>query len=64
MSCAWKAFTNDFELYLKFPHSTCVPVIQGMMQLQYDLHKVYTVAMSWNLKLNISKCVAQLTMLV
>ena len=32
-SC-WKAFADDFKLYLSFPRSTCVPLLQGMIQLQ------------------------------
>ena len=33
----WKAFSDDFKLYLSFPRGTCVPILQRMMQLQSDL---------------------------
>ena len=54
--CCWKAFADDFKLYLSFRQSTCVPVLQGVMQLQSDLDRICSVARSWNLRLNVDKC--------
>ena len=58
LGCCWKAFADDFKLYLRFPSDSCISVFQGMIQLQRDLDMVCFVAKSWNLCLNVSKCVA------
>ena len=57
VDCCWKAFADYFKLYLSVPRSFSVPVLQGMMQLQNDLDRVCSLARSWNLRLNIDKCV-------
>ena len=57
VECCCKAFADDFKLYLSFPQKTCVPILQEMMQLQKELDKVCSVARSWDLRLNINKCV-------
>ena len=58
LECHWKAFDDDFKLYLSFSRDSCIPVFQGMMQLQRGSDMVCSVAKSWNLCLNVSKCVA------
>ena len=58
--CQWNAFANDFELYLSFPRSTCILILQGIVLLQSDLDRVCSLARSWNLRLNISKCVVMI----
>ena len=55
--CCCKAFAEDFKLYLSFLRKTCVSTLQGMMRLQKNLDKGYSVARSWDLRLNINKCV-------
>ena len=54
----WNSFADGFKLYLSFPQNTCIPILQGMILLQSDLDRVGSVAKSWNLRFNISKCVA------
>ena len=57
VDCCRRAFANDFKLYLSFPRSSFIPMLQGMMSLQSDLSKGREIAKSWNLRLNIGKCV-------
>ena len=42
----WKAFAEYFKLYLSYPQSTCLPILQGMMLLQSDMDRVCSVARS------------------
>ena len=58
LECHWKAFADDFKLYLSFPRDSCISVFQGMVQLQRGLDMVCSVAKFWNLCLSVSKCVA------
>ena len=55
--CQFKAFADDFKLYISLLRSTCILILQGMMLLQSDLDRVCAVANLWNLRLNIGKCV-------
>ena len=57
VNCKWTAFADDFKLCMSFLHDSCLSVLQGMMQKQRDLDSVCSLARSWNLKLNIHKCV-------
>ena len=57
VQCKWKAYADYFTLYLSFPRSTCISILQGIILLQSDFDRVCSVARSWNLGLNISKCV-------
>ena len=50
----WYSFADDFKLYCAYPRSD---VITGANSLQADLDLVYERSLSWNLKLNSSKCV-------
>ena len=57
ISCHWKAFADDFKLYMSygFPGNSGDVSVSV---LQHDLDTINRVSSSWNLKLNISKCVA------
>ena len=46
VQCQWKAFADDFKVYLSFRRNTCVPILQGMMLLQRDLDRDCSVARS------------------
>ena len=54
LSCRWYAFADDFKLYISHERNT--RVLENS-SLQVDLNKLVQVAESWNLKLNVSKCV-------
>ena len=58
LECHWKTFADDFKIYLSFPMDSCISVFQGMVQLQRGSDMVCSVAKSWNLCLNVNKCVA------
>ena len=57
LQCQWKDFADYAKLYLRYPQSSCVLILQGMMLLQIDLHRVCSVVRLWNLRFNIGKCV-------
>lgn len=57
LSCSYKAFADDFKLYLKYPRTNSSQVFCGIRSLQNDLNVVDSVARSWNLALNPRKCV-------
>ena len=56
VACEWKAFADNFKLYLSFPRDVQA-VRLGVSSLQRDLNLVQSVSLSWNLSLNIDKCV-------
>ena len=58
ISSCFKAFADDYKLYLKFSGGNRCEVVQSVSQLQVDLNLFYEVALSWNLSLNTDKCVA------
>jgi len=55
--CSYKAFADDYKLYLRFPRKDSKLAISGVMALQQGLDKIDEVSRSWNLKLNPDKCV-------
>ena len=57
VGCGWKTFADDFKLYLNFPRSACILMLQCMMSLQNNLNMVCAIAKWWNLKLNINNSV-------
>jgi hypothetical protein len=54
---SFKAFADDYKLYLRFPCRDTSAILQGMDTLQGDIDTVSSVARSWNLCLNPQKCV-------
>ena len=46
VGCCWKAFTDDFKLYLSFPRNSCISILQDTINLQTDLNKVCEIAKS------------------
>ena len=46
VKCKWKAFADDFKLYMSFPHDSCLSGLQGIMQMQRDLDSVCSLAKS------------------
>ena len=57
LSCRFKAFADDYKLYLRYPRRGTEPADQGVQSLQSGLDTVDSVAKSWNLGLNPDKCV-------
>ena len=57
ISCSFKAFADDYKLYLQYPRDRALSIIENVTRLQADLNHLNIVAKSWNLKLNPSKCV-------
>ena len=54
--CTWKAFADDYKLYMCLPRGIGIDARVAIMQ--GDLDRIHSVSESWNLKLNASKCVA------
>jgi hypothetical protein len=55
--CKFKAFADDYKLYLRYSRKDTEAAIQGVQSLQRGLDTVDSVARSWNLGLNPDKCV-------
>ena len=53
LQCSYKAFADDYKLYLKTPKHDQFTA----STLQQDLDEIDAVSTSWNLKLNPEKCV-------
>ena len=49
-------FADDFKIYLHY-NGKSFNNVHGMQVLQSDLNRVAQVALSWNWRLNLSKCV-------
>ena len=56
ISCEFKAFADDYKLYLRYPRSDSSSVIESVAAMQADLDLINTRAQSWNLSLNPDKC--------
>ena len=56
LTCSWYSFADDFKLYLAYSRDD-VDQSTGTSNLQNNLNILYSVAGSWNLKLNPNKCV-------
>ena len=57
IQCPYKAFADDYKLYLKTPRKGKSTAPSGLPGLQRALNRVEEVSSSWNLKLNPEKCV-------
>jgi hypothetical protein len=57
IGASFRAFADDFKIYLSYQRDPQVEAHVARSNLQSDLNSVYTVSSSWNLKLNPSKCV-------
>ena len=57
VSCDWRAFADDYKLYMPVVN-VLENNLDNVHSLQRDLNTVKTTGTSWNLKLNVSKCVA------
>ena len=57
LACKFKAFADDYKLYLGYSRKNTELAIGGVQSLQKGLDVVDTVARSWNLGLNSEKCV-------
>ena len=55
VQCRWKAFADDYKLYMSFPD---IPDEHSISAMQRDLDVISRVGRSWNLHLNTAKCVA------
>ena len=55
--CKYKAFADNYKLYLHYSRKDTESANHGVMSLQTALDTVDTVARSWNLGLNPDKCV-------
>jgi hypothetical protein len=57
VSCKFKAFADDYKLYLQYSRRDLDEVALAVSSLQRDLDAVQQMASSWNLNLNPDKCV-------
>lgn len=57
LPCMYKAFVDDYKLYLKFSRKNGQSAIHGAESLQCDLNLVDAVSELWNRKFNSDKCV-------
>ena len=57
LPCKFKAFADDYKLYLRYSRKDTESATHGVLSLQAALDTVDTVARSWNLGLNPDKCV-------
>ena len=53
-NCEWYAFADDLKLFTSRPRSSANEADEVIQQ---DLHRLYDVSSSWNLRLNLDKCV-------
>ena len=56
LTCEWKAFADDFKLYLSYSRVDYELLRQGVLDLQDNIDRVAQVAEGWCLDLNIDKC--------
>ena len=56
LQCYWKAFADDFKLYLLYQRGP-ETAADSVVDLQRSLDQVSVIAASWNLSLTVDKCV-------
>ena len=57
ISSGFKASADDYKIYLHYPRDRVLSITDNVARLQADLNRIHSVGESWNLKLNIDKCV-------
>ena len=57
LQCGYKAFADDYKLYVKYSLKQEKCVLNGASSLQRSLDRIDLVSRSWNLRLNPDKCV-------
>ena len=57
MAGCWVSFADDFKLCVCYLRNNVDQQMQASVRLQNDLNYIADTSLSWNLKLNPSKCV-------